>query len=249
MREFEQMEMQFFVKPGTEMEWYAHWKEKRKQWYLSLGIPESKIRYHDHDNLAHYANAAVDIEFDFPMGFKEMEGVHSRTDFDLTAHEKYSGKKLQYFDPEMSSNYVPYVVETSMGVDRMFMAILAHSYEEEQVGEAGSRVVLKIHPALAPVKAAVFPLVKKDGLPEIAREIMASIKADFNSQYEEKDTIGKRYRRQDAIGTPFCFTVDHQTKEDRTVTVRHRDSMKQERISVDKIRSLLEENVSLRNLF
>ena len=249
MREFEQMEMQFFVKPGTEMEWYNHWKEKRKQWYMALGIPESKIRYHDHENLAHYANAAVDIEFDFPMGFKEMEGIHSRTDFDLSAHEKHSGKKLQYFDPEVSSNYIPYVVETSMGVDRMFMAVLSNAFQEEELEGGALRLVLKIPPALAPVKVAVFPLVKKDGLPEIAREILKTIKIDFNCQYEEKDTIGKRYRRQDAIGTPFCITVDHQTKEDNTVTVRHRDSMKQERIPVSEIHALLDTNVSLRNLF
>ena len=249
MREFEQMEMQFFVKPGTEMEWYNHWKEKRKQWYLALGIPESKIRYHDHENLAHYANAAVDIEFDFPMGFKEMEGIHSRTDFDLSAHEKHSGKKLQYFDPEVSSNYIPYVVETSMGVDRMFMAVLSNALKEEVLEGGALRLVLKIPPSLAPVKAAVFPLVKKDGLPEIAREILNTIKVDFNCQYEEKDTIGKRYRRQDAIGTPFCITVDHQTKEDNTLTVCHRDSMKQERIPVSEIHALLDTNVSLRNLF
>ena len=248
MREFEQMEMQFFIKPGTEMEWFEHWKEKRRSWYLALGIPETKFRFHDHDNLAHYANAAVDIEFDFPIGFKELEGIHSRTDFDLGAHEKHSGKKLQYFDPETNENYVPYVLETSMGLDRMFMTILSHSFIEEEVGDS-TRTVLKIPAVLAPVKAAVFPLVKKDGLPEIARNIMNDIKLDFNCQYEEKDTIGKRYRRQDAIGTPFCITVDQQTKDDSTVTLRYRDDMKQERIPIDSIRNVLDSRVSLNTVF
>ena len=249
MKEFEQMEMQFFIKPGTEMEWYDHWKEKRKEWYIQLGIPESKLRFHDHDNLAHYANAAVDIEFEFPIGFKELEGIHSRTDFDLGAHEQFSGKKLQYFDAETSENFTPYVLETSMGLDRMFMATLSHSFVEEDLGNGSSRIVLKLPPVLAPVKVAVFPLVKKDGLPEIARKIMNEIKVEFNCQYEEKDTIGKRYRRQDAIGTPFCITVDQQTKEDNTVTIRYRDDMKQERIPMDSIKAILEGKVSLNTIY
>ena len=244
MKEFEQMEMQFFVKPGDEMKWYEHWKEERMKWYQSLGLPENKFRFHEHVNLAHYANAAVDIEFEFPMGFKEIEGIHSRTDFDLQAHEKHSGKKLQYYDPDTQESFIPYVVETSMGLDRMFLAILSQAYTEEPLGDGTTRTVLKIPPMLAPVKVAVFPLVKKDGLPEIAHKIFDDLKLDFNCQYEEKDTIGKRYRRQDAIGTPYCITVDQQTKEDNTVTIRDRDMMKQERISVDKIGRIIEDKLS-----
>jgi len=249
MKEFEQMEMQFFVKPGEEMKWYEHWKGERMKWYLAMGIPQEKIQYHDHNNLAHYANAAVDIEFEFPIGFKELEGIHSRTDFDLNAHEQHSGKKLQYFDTESNENYIPYVIETSMGLDRMFLAVLSHSYVEEQLEDGSNRVVLNIPAPLAPIKAAVFPLVKKDGLPEIAREILDKIKVDFNCQYEEKDTIGKRYRRQDAIGTPFCITVDQQTKDDNTVTIRFRDTMEQERVPAEKIGSIIEEKVSIKQWF
>jgi glycyl-tRNA synthetase len=246
MREFEQMEMQFFIPPGTQKKWYEYWKEQRMKWHLSLGIPAEKYRYHDHIKLAHYADAACDIEFEFPMGFKELEGIHSRTDFDLKNHQEYSKKKMQYFDNDIDpatgkpyGNYIPYVIETSIGLDRMFLAVLSHSYEEQDLStpeKQDSRVVLKLPAKLAPMKLAVLPLVKKDGLPEIARKIMDDCKASFRCFYEEKDTIGKRYRRMDAIGTPFCVTVDQQTKVDNTVTIRYRDSMQQDRIPIDKIK-------------
>jgi len=239
MREFEQMEMQFFVRPGEEMKWYEYWKEQRMKWHLSLGIPESKYRFHEHDKLAHYANAATDIEFEFPIGFKEIEGIHSRTDFDLEAHQKYTGRKIQYFDPEINRSYVPYVVETSLGLDRTFLAIISYAYTEERLEDGSERVVMKILPALAPIKAAVLPLVKKDGLPEKAREIMDFLKFDYLCQYDEKDAIGRRYRRQDAIGTPYCITIDHQTLKDNTVTIRERDSMGQERIAIEKISGII----------
>lgn len=248
MREFEQMEMQFFVKPGEELHWYKQWKEQRMQWHQNLGLGKNKYRFHDHLNLAHYANAAADIEFDFPMGFKELEGIHSRTDFDLSAHEKYSGKKLQFFDPQENRNYVPYVVETSIGLDRMFLAVLSAAYTEETLEDGSERVVLNIPPALAPIKVAVLPLTKKDGLPERAREIINALKLDFTTQYDEKDAIGKRYRRQDAIGTPYCVTIDHQSLEDNTVTIRNRDTMEQDRVSINKIRQTLEQHTSLTNL-
>lgn len=244
MREFEQMEMQFFVKPGEEIKWFNYWKEERMKWHLSLGIPESYYRFHEHDKLAHYANAAFDIDFDFPMGFKEIEGIHSRTDFDLDAHQKMSGKKIQYFDNEENKSYVPYVVETSIGLDRTFLAILTFAYTEEKLEDGSERVVMKIPPFLAPIKAAVLPLTKKDGLPEKARKIMDNLKYDYNCHYEEKDTIGRRYRRQDAIGTPYCITVDHQTLEDNTVTIRERDSMKQERIPMEKISGIIAGKIS-----
>jgi glycyl-tRNA synthetase len=246
MREFEQMEMQFFVRPGTELEWYNYWKETRYKWHCSFGFDENNYRFHNHVKLAHYANAACDIEFNFPFGFKELEGIHSRTDFDLKAHEQYSGKKLQYFDPELNQSYVPYVIETSIGLDRLFLAILSKSYSEEELEDGTSRVVLNIPPFIAPIKAAIFPLTKKDGLPEKAREIMDILKFDFTCMYEEKDTIGKRYRRQDAIGTPFCITIDHQTLEDNTVTIRYRDTMKQDRVAIDKLNLIIEEKVSLK---
>jgi glycyl-tRNA synthetase len=250
MREFEQMEMQFFVRPGTQMEWYNYWKEERLNWHLSLGLPASKYRYHDHVKLAHYADAALDIEFEFPFGFKEVEGIHSRTDFDLKSHQEYSKKKQQYFDNDIDEttgkpfgNYIPYVVETSIGLDRMFLLILSHAYTEETInkedGTTDSRVVLKIPVKIAPNKLAILPLVKKDGLPEIARELMDDCKGSFKCFYEEKDAIGKRYRRQDAIGTPFCVTIDHQTKEDQMVTIRYRDSMLQERIPLSKVKELV----------
>lgn len=243
MREFEQMEMQFFVRPGTEGEWYKYWKEARLQWHLSLGIDAAKYRYHDHVKLAHYAKEACDIEYEFPFGFKEVEGIHSRSDFDLTQHQQYSKKKLQYFDTEINQNYVPYVVETSIGLDRMFLLLLANAYEEETIskedGSTDSRVVLHLPAKLAPMKLAILPLTKKDGLPEIARELMDECKPYFKCFYEEKDAIGKRYRRQDAIGTPFCVTIDHQTKEDQTVTIRYRDSMVQERVLMSKVRELV----------
>lgn len=248
MREFEQMEMQFFVKPGEELTWYEHWKEKRMKWHKALGLGEENYRFHDHLNLAHYANAAADIEFSFPMGFKELEGIHSRTDFDLSAHEKYSGKKLQFFDPEENKSYVPFVVETSIGLDRMFLAVLSTSFKEEKLEDGSERVVLSIPPALAPTKVAVLPLIKKDGLPEKAREIIDELKFDFTVQYDEKDAIGRRYRRQDAIGTPYCVTIDHQTLEDNTVTIRNRDTMEQERVNVDVVKNTLGENTSMSNL-
>jgi glycyl-tRNA synthetase len=243
MREFEQMEMQFFVRPGEELKWFEYWKEERKKWHLSMGIPEEKYRFHDHDKLAHYANAATDIEFDFPMGFKELEGIHSRTDFDLSAHQEYSGKKLQFFDPEQNKSYVPYVVETSIGLDRTFLAVMSYAYTEEKLEDGSERVVMRIPPKLAPVKASVLPLVKKDGLPEKAREIFDSLKMDYMCQYDEKDAIGRRYRRQDAIGTPYCITVDHQTLEDGTVTIRERDSMQQDRIAIEKIPEIIRERI------
>jgi len=243
MREFEQMEMQFFVKPGEELKWYEYWKEKRMQWHLSMGMSQEQFRWHDHEKLAHYANAASDIEFKYPFGFKELEGVHSRTDFDLAAHEKYSGKKLRYFDPELNESYIPYVVETSIGLDRTFLAVLSSAYTEEVLEDNSSRIVLKFAPFLAPVKAAVLPLVKKDGMPEAAKKIFDELKFDFVMQYDEKDTIGRRYRRQDAIGTPFCITIDNETLENSTVTVRHRDSMKQERIPTDQLKQYISSNM------
>ncbi|MFL5789772.1 MAG: glycine--tRNA ligase [Flavisolibacter sp.] len=246
MREFEQMEMQFFIRPGTQKEWYEYWKEQRMKWHLSLGIPAGKYRFHDHVKLAHYADAACDIEYNFPIGFKEVEGIHSRTDFDLKNHQEYSKKKLQYFDNEINQNYIPYVIETSIGLDRTVLMILSEAYEEQDLSTADkkdSRVVLKFPPKLAPVKLAILPLVKKDGLPEIARSIMDECKSSFRCFYEEKDTIGKRYRRMDAIGTPFCVTVDHQTKEDSTVTIRYRDSMQQERISIANIGEMVMEKI------
>ncbi|MDR1681474.1 MAG: glycine--tRNA ligase [Prevotellaceae bacterium] len=235
MREFEQMEMQFFVRPGEEMKWFKYWKEERMRWHRSIGLGDEKYRFHNHDKLAHYANAAVDIEFEFPFGFKELEGIHSRTDYDLSRHQEFSGRKLQYFDPETGESYVPYVVETSIGLDRMFLAALSAAYCEETLDNGEERVVLRIPAALAPVKVAVLPLVKKDGLPEYARELLQSLRTDFNCQYDEKDSIGKRYRRQDAIGTPFCITIDHQTLKDDTVTVRYRNSMTQDRVSADML--------------
>jgi len=252
MREFEQMEMQFFVRPGTQKQWYEYWKAERMRWHLSLGIPESKYRFHDHVKLAHYADAACDIEYDFPIGFKEVEGIHSRTDYDLKRHQEYSKKKMQYFDNDPDENgkpfgnYIPYVVETSIGVDRTVMMVLSEAYEEQDLStpdRQDSRVVLKLPNRLAPIKLAVLPLVKKDGLPEIARSIMDDCKKHFRCFYEEKDTIGKRYRRMDALGTPFCVTVDHQTKEDQTVTIRHRDSMQQERIPIAAVRKLVMETM------
>ena len=242
MREFEQMEMQFFIKPGTQKEWYEYWKEERLKWHLSFGTDPSKYRFHDHVKLAHYADAACDIEFEFPIGFKEVEGIHSRTDFDLRSHQEYSKKKMQYFDTEINQNYIPYVIETSIGLDRTFLLMISNAYTEEDLSTADkqdSRVVLKFPAQLAPIKLAVFPLTKKDGLPEIAKEIMNANKGDFKCFYEEKDTIGKRYRRMDALGVPFCVTIDHQTKEDNTVTIRHRDSMQQERVHIDQINSIV----------
>jgi len=254
MREFEQMEMQFFVKPGEEMKWYEFWKEKRMKWHQALGLGAANYRYHDHLNLAHYANAACDIQFNFPMGFKELEGIHSRTDFDLKSHEKFSGKKLQYFDTDDNQNFIPYVVETSVGLDRMFLSVLSNSYKEEKIAaaegkeEGSERVVLSIPPALAPNKVAILPLIKKDGLPEKAQAIMNDLKLDMQCYYEDKDTIGKRYRRMDAIGTPFCVTIDHQTIQDDTVTIRERDTMKQQRLNIAELKGVLEKACSLKSL-
>ena len=242
MREFEQMEMQFFVRPGTQQEWYQYWKEARMKWHLSLGISPDKYRFHDHVKLAHYADAACDIEYDFPMGFKELEGIHSRTDFDLKNHQQFSGKKLTYFDTELNQHYLPYVVETSIGLDRTFLMLLSEAYQEEDLSTAekqDARVVLKLPAMLAPYKLAILPLLKKDGLPEIAKELLAECRGSFKCFYEEKDAIGKRYRRMDALGTPFCVTIDHQTKEDGTVTIRHRDSMLQERVALKDIKQLV----------
>lgn len=248
MREFEQMEMQFFVRPGEELKWFDHWKQTRMKWHQALGFGNEHYRFHDHEKLAHYANAAADIEFEFPFGFKEVEGIHSRTDFDLGSHQKFSGKKIQYFDTETGESYIPYVVETSIGVDRMVLQVLSASYKEEQLENGETRAVLAVPAAIAPVKAAVLPLVKKDGLPDVAREIIDTLKLDYNVQYDEKDSIGKRYRRQDAIGTPICITVDHQSLEDRTVTVRHRDSMEQQRVRIADLPALMENETSMKNL-
>jgi len=247
MREFEQMEMQFFIKPGTQKEWYEKWKETRLKWHLSLGMGPDNYRFHDHEKLAHYADAAADIEFNFPFGFKELEGIHSRTDFDLAQHEEYSGKKLQYFDPEENKSYVPYVVETSIGLDRMFLAVFSQCLQEEELENNTTRTVLKLPAVLAPTKAAILPLVKKDGLPDIARKIVEGLKWDFNVIYDEKDAVGRRYRRQDAAGTPFCITVDHQTIEDETVTIRYRDSMEQKRVKIDQVRNIILQEVDMRS--
>ena len=263
MREFEQMEMQFFIRPGTQKEWYEHWKNMRMNWHLKLGFGSAKYKFHDHVKLAHYADAAVDIEFDFPFGFKEMEGIHSRTDFDLRNHQELSGKKMQYFDADLDENgkaygnYIPYVIETSIGLDRLFLATMCAAYNEEEIvtpatdsapEKKDTRVVLNLPPILAPYKVAILPLMKKDGLPEMAKEILKDLKADYNCFYEEKDAIGKRYRRQDAIGTPFCITIDHASLEDQTVTIRYRDSMLQERINISQIREILGREINWSNL-
>ena len=249
MREFEQMEMQFFVRPGEEMKWWQEWKERRMAWHRALGFGDNNYRFHDHEKLAHYANAATDVEYNFPFGFKEVEGIHSRTDFDLTNHQRVSGKKITYFDPETGESYVPYVVETSIGVDRMFLQVMSAAYTEEQLEGGDQRVVLKFPAALAPVKVAVLPLVKKDGMPEVARKIVDELKFDYNVVYDEKDSVGKRYRRQDAVGTPLCVTVDGQTLEDGTVTVRHRDTMQQERVSISELKALVDRECSFAELF
>lgn len=247
MREFEQMEMQFFVRPGDEMRWYEHWKQTRLNWHLSLGLGKENYRFHDHEKLAHYANAAADIEFNFPFGFKELEGIHSRTDFDLKAHEQYSGRKMQYFDPELNENYTPYVVETSVGLDRMFLAVFSKSLVEETLEDGSTRTVLRLPSILAPTKAAVLPLIKRDGLPELAQSIVDDLKWDFATAYDEKDAVGRRYRRQDALGTPFCITVDHQSLEDKTVTIRHRDSMQQERVAIADLKRIIDDQVNLKH--
>ena len=247
MREFEQMEMQFFVKPGTQQDWYDYWKENRLKWHLSLGMGQDNYRFHDHDKLAHYADAAADIEFKFPFGFKELEGIHSRTDFDLKSHEGFSGKKLQYFDPERNESYVPYVVETSVGLDRMFLAVFSWALREETLEDGSTRTLLKLPAILAPTKVAILPLVKKDGLPELAKGLMDDLKWNHAVAYDEKDAVGRRYRRQDALGTPYCITIDHKTLEDQTVTIRDRDSMKQERIALDTVSGILNEKLNIKN--
>ena len=247
MREFEQMEMQFFIPPGTQKEWYDQWKQTRLNWHLSLGMGAENYRFHDHEKLAHYADAAADIEFKFPFGFKELEGIHSRTDFDLKSHEEFSGKKLQYFDPERNENYVPYVVETSIGLDRMFLAVFSWALREEILEDGSTRTVLKLPEVLAPTKVAILPLVKKDGLPEVAKNLMDDLKWNHAVAYDEKDAVGRRYRRQDALGTPYCITIDHQTLEDQTVTIRYRDSMKQERIALDAVGGILNEKLDVKN--
>jgi glycyl-tRNA synthetase len=249
MREFEQMEMQFFISPGTQEKWYNHWKENRMNWHKSLGIAEESLRFHNHIKLAHYADAACDIEFKYPFGFKELEGIHSRTDFDLKQHENLSKKKLRYFDPEKNESYIPYVIETSIGLDRMFLALLSHSLKEEELKDGTFRTVLSLPYSLAPTKAAILPLVKKDGLSEKAKVIFNSLKAIFNCSYDEKDSIGKRYRRNDALGTPFCITVDYETSKDNSVTVRERDSMSQERIKIDELSKFIDSKVNMNLLF
>lgn len=246
MREFEQMEMQFFIKPGTQKEWFEHWKDMRMKWHLSLGMGEENYRFHDHEKLAHYADAATDIEFKFPFGFKELEGIHSRTDFDLKQHGEFSGKKLQFFDHEMNESYTPYVLETSIGLDRMFLAVFSNSLVEEELDNNTTRTVLKLPAVLAPVKAAILPLVKKDGLPEIAQQIVEDLKWDFNVDYDDKDAVGRRYRRQDANGTPFCITVDHDTLEDQTVTIRHRDTMEQTRVKIEDLSAIIKKEVDVK---
>jgi len=248
MREFEQMEMQYFIKPGTQKEWFDYWKTTRLQWHKSLGLGEDNYRFHDHEKLAHYADAATDIEFKFPFGFKELEGIHSRTDFDLKQHEEHSGKKLQYFDHEDNTSYTPYVLETSIGLDRMFLAIFSNSLTDETLEDGSTRTVLKLPAVLAPTKVAVLPLVRKDeALTTMAKAIVDDLKWDFNVAYDEKDAVGRRYRRQDAIGTPFCITVDGESLENNTVTIRHRDSMKQERIPVDTIKSIIQKDVAIKH--
>ena len=247
MREFEQMEMQFFIKPGTQKDWYNKWKEDRMKWHLSLGLGQENYRFHDHEKLAHYADAACDIEFNFPFGFKELEGIHSRTDFDLSNHEKFSSKKLKYFDSQKNESFIPYVLETSIGVDRMFLAVFSNSLCNEKLENGSSRIVLKLPAILAPCKVAILPLLKKDGLPEIAKNLLEKLKTEYSVSYDEKDAIGRRYRRQDALGTPYCITIDHQSKEDRTYTLRERDSMSQERLSEDEILKKIESKLSIKS--
>lgn len=257
MREFEQMEMQFFIRPGTEMEWYNQWKETRLKFHKAVGLPAEKLKFHDHEKLAHYANAAVDIEFEFPFGFREIEGIHSRTDFDLRNHQELSKKKQQYFDADLDENgkpygnYIPYVVETSVGADRLFLATFCNAFTKETVGEGENekeRTYLKLHPALAPIKAAILPLVKKDGLAEKGEAIAQSLKSSFRTIYDDGGAIGKRYTRQDLIGTPYCIAVDYQTMEDDTVTIRYRDTMEQERVAISELKEKIGYQVSMERI-
>jgi glycyl-tRNA synthetase len=239
-REFEQMEMQFFVKPDSDEEWFERWREWRMKWHIDLGLDETKLRWHEHGpgELAHYARAAFDIEYEFPFGWQEIEGIHNRTDFDLKAHQEASGKKLEYFDQAAGERYIPYIVETSAGADRVTLTVLADAYREETVGEE-TRVVLGLHPSIAPIKVAVLPLVKKDGMPEMARELYGDLKQETTAFYDDSGAIGRRYRRMDEAGTPFCITVDGESVTDRTVTIRERDSMKQDRIAIDQVSAWL----------
>ena len=248
MREFEQMEMQFFVEPGTEMNFYDDWKDKRMKWHKSLHLGDHLYRFHNHENLAHYANAACDIEFLFPMGFKELEGIHSRTDFDLKSHQKLSGKKINYYDQKTKSSFVPYVIETSVGLDRLFLSVLSASYQNQKLKNGTERIFLKIPFEIAPIKAAILPLNAKDNLPEKAKLLYDELKTFFNIQYDEKDSIGKRYRRQDAIGTPYCITFDYDTLKDNSVTIRNRNSMVQERVLLSSTKDYIINNVSIDNL-
>ncbi|NBC09716.1 MAG: glycine--tRNA ligase [Bacteroidetes bacterium] len=254
MREFEQMEMQYFIKPGEQLKWYEYWKEARMKWHLALGTPKEKLRFHDHgENLAHYADAAADIQFEFPFGFKELEGIHSRTDFDLGAHQELSGKKLQFFDPETKESYVPYVLETSIGSDRMFLAMMTQALQEETVvganGKESTREILKLHPALSPLKCAILPLKRNDErLVNMAKDIFNQLRLSFNVQYDDTGSIGKLYRRQDAIGTPFCVTVDFEALDDNTVTIRDRDTLEQERVPIDKLEGIIRERVDMKQL-
>ncbi|MFQ5677334.1 MAG: glycine--tRNA ligase [bacterium] len=243
-REFEQMEMQFFVKPGSDSEWFEYWKEQRIQWYDELGITKDNLRFHPHgkDELAHYAAAAFDIEFNFPFGWKELEGIHNRTDFDLKRHQEYSGKDLQYFDDATRERYIPFIIETSAGCDRTLLTCLVDAYDEEEL-DGDTRVVLHLSPKIAPIKAGIFPLVKRDGMPEVARKISEDLKKHIVVFYDEGGAVGRRYRRQDEAGTPFCITVDSQTLDDQTVTVRHRDSMHQDRVAMDKLLAYLSERI------
>ncbi|MAU88343.1 MAG: glycine--tRNA ligase [Flavobacteriaceae bacterium] len=245
MREFEQMEMQYFVKPGDQKKWYETWKERRMLWHYSLGFEKENYRFHDHDKLAHYADAATDIQFKFPFGFKELEGIHSRTDFDLGNHEKFSGKKLKYYDIDSDKKYTPYVVETSIGLDRLFLAIISNSLEEEKLDNNSTRTVLKLPKFLAPTKLAILPLLKKDELVKLSKKIKDDLKFDFNLVYDEKDAIGRRYRRQDAIGTPYCITIDHDSLKNETVTIRDRDSMKQDRVKIEEVKKFLNSKIDI----
>ena len=234
MREFEQMEMQFFVKPGAQMEAFEEWREKRMNWHKDNGVRASRLRWHEHEKLAHYADAAVDITYEYPIGWQEVEGIHSRTDYDLARHAEYSGKKLEYFDPQSQEKYIPFVVETSVGLDRTVLMLIADAFDTDEVN-GDSRSLLRFHPEVAPITVAVLPLVKKDGMPERARHIHDELQRGFNAFYDEKGAVGRRYRRMDEVGTPYCVTVDGQTLEDGTVTVRDRDSMEQDRIPEEAV--------------
>ncbi|MBK8479958.1 MAG: glycine--tRNA ligase [Proteobacteria bacterium] len=242
MREFEQMELQYFLKPGTHMAAYERWRDERRQWHIDNGVRPQRLRFHVHEKLAHYADAAVDVQYEFPMGWQEIEGIHSRTDFDLRNHAKYSGKKLEYFDPETKESYIPYVVETSAGLDRTILMLLCEAYREEQV-EGEERVVLALSPRLAPLTVGIFPLVKKEGMPEIAQRINQALRERYHCSYDDKGAIGRRYRRMDEVGTPFCLTVDGQTLTDGTVTVRERDSMRQQRVAQDQLPAFLDDQL------